>query len=75
MLSEKFSEQKEIRFDNDNDHKMMVDDFVREKASELFVTQANDEDFDNEIDFDELENALKTINKKADPGPDKITNI
>ena len=46
-----------------------------EKSSELFVTQPNDEEFDDEIDFDELENALKTINKKAAPGPDKITNI
>ncbi|CAF0901560.1 unnamed protein product [Brachionus calyciflorus] len=74
ILSETFSEQKETWFDNE--HKMMGDDLVQEKASELFVTQPNDDEFDDKIDFDELENALKTINKKAAPGPDKTqTNI
>ena len=40
----------------------------------LFITSPNYTYFDDKITEKELEDALKNLNKKSAPGPDKISN-
>ncbi|CAF0788520.1 unnamed protein product [Brachionus calyciflorus] len=72
LLAEIFTENIEPNFDST--HKKIIDDFIEEKGSNLFVTNPTDKDLDEDISIEELDEALKSINRKSSPGPDKITN-
>ncbi|RMZ97009.1 RNA-directed DNA polymerase from mobile element jockey-like, partial [Brachionus plicatilis] len=62
----------EPRFDSTQ--KCKIDDFIESKKSNLFQTHPEELEYDNEITIEELNAAIKSLNKKSAPGPDKITN-
>ena len=71
-LKKVFLEQPNSIFDEK--HKIDVDRYINHNNRTLFVTKNDDESFDNEFSDIELEEVLKSLNKKSATGPDGVNN-
>ena len=72
-LKKIFSNETVVSFDEEN--KLRVENFLKNKAGNLFNTRHEDRELDTEFTYEELENAIKTLKLKSAPGSDGIKNI
>jgi chorismate mutase len=71
-LSKIFSESTNSRFNTE--HKIKIEKILSEKNSNLFVNAVNEAHFNEPFKMNELNDALKCLETKSSPGPDKVTN-
>ena len=73
MLEKVLSNENVNSFDEEN--RLKVEGFINTNKNNLFKTRIGDESFDDNISLVELEDCLKTLNKKSAPGNDGIRNL